>query len=73
MLCPEAIGSKSAELTRILLLHSLTQHDGIVASPPIGGSSHKKPMKMQDSHCIFVGIPTNLRTSSVIVWVYDVV
>ena len=46
MLCPEAIGSKSAELIRILLYthsltHSITQREGIVASPPIGCSSHK--------------------------------
>ena len=41
VLCPEAIGSKSAELIRILLLHSLTHRDGIVASPPIGSGRHK--------------------------------
>ena len=59
MLCPEAIGSKSAELIRILLLHSythsLTQRDGIVASPPIGGSSHKNKagaVTLQEHLCL---------------------
>ena len=42
MLSPEELGSASAELIRILLFHSYTQRASIVASPPIGGSSHKK-------------------------------
>ena len=41
MLSPEAIGLTSAELIPILLLHSLTQQDSIVASPPIGACRHK--------------------------------
>ena len=40
VLSPEELGSRSAELIRILLLHSYTQRASIVASPPIGGSSH---------------------------------
>lgn len=41
VLSQEAIGSKWAELIRILSLHSLTQRDDKVASPPIGDGSHK--------------------------------
>ena len=42
LLSPEELGSRSAELIRIVLLQSYTQRARIVASPPIGGSSHKK-------------------------------
>ena len=42
VLSPEELGSTSAELIRILLFHSYTQRASIVASLPIGGSSHKK-------------------------------
>ena len=41
VLSPEELGSTSAELIRILLFRSYTQRASIVASPPIGGSSHK--------------------------------
>ena len=41
MLSPEELGSRSAE-SFVFYCYSFTQRGGIVASPPIGGSSHKK-------------------------------
>ena len=41
VLTPEELGSRSAELIRILLLQSHTQRASIVASPPTGGSSNQ--------------------------------